>query len=130
LPESSESLSAAPAPQREAELQAAWQNWKQIRESYAGAQPSSQAAESPAVTAEAPAEDAVATAKAVSEETVSESAEVEEAASDTPAEPTEIASIVDSMLAELRPKLVAEIAKKMGSEKKDRQKEKDRKKKK
>ena len=47
-----------------------------------------------------------------------------EAADDGPAESTAIASIVDSMLAELRPKLVEEIAKKMNSEKKDKEKKK------
>ena len=45
---------------------------------------------------------------------VAEPAEAEEAASDAPEESTAIASIVDNMLAELRPKLVEEIAKKMG----------------
>jgi CheY-like chemotaxis protein len=133
LPEPSESTAAATAPQREAELAAAWQNWKQIRESYAGSQPSSQAVETPAPTSEAaPTEEAVTAPQAASAEPVAESAEVEEAASDAPGESTEIVNIVDSMLAELRPKLVAEIARKMGSEKKDRQKDrdKDRKKKK
>ena len=38
--------------------------------------------------------------------------------SSEPADPASIASIVDSMLAELRPKLVEEIARKMGQEKK------------
>jgi len=35
-----------------------------------------------------------------------------------PVDPTTIASIVDSMLAELRPRLVEEIAKKMGKDRK------------
>ena len=48
-------------------------------------------------------------------------------ASASPAgESTAIASIVDTMLAELRPKLVEEIAKKMSSEKKDKEKEKEK----
>jgi hypothetical protein len=37
---------------------------------------------------------------------------------------------VDSVLAELKPKLVEEIAKKMHTDKKDKEKEKDKKKKK
>ena len=59
-----------------------------------------------------------------------ETAEVEAATAEAPGESTAIASIVDTMLAELRPKLVEEIAKKMSSEKKDKEKEKDKKKKK
>jgi len=111
------------APQREAELAAAWQNWKQIRESFVGSEP-------PAATADAPSElnsnheEAAAPAQSASAEVVAESVEVEEAASDAPEESTAIASIVDSMLAELRPKLVEEIAKKMNSEKKEKDKKK------
>ena len=52
--------------------------------------------------------------------------EFEAAASEAPEESTAIASIVDTMLAELRPKLVAEIAKKMSSEKKEKEKKKKR----
>ncbi len=52
-------------------------------------------------------------------------AEVEAAASEAPEESTAIASIVDTMLAELRPKLVAEIAKKMSSEKKEERKKEE-----
>ncbi len=114
---------AESAPQREAELAAAWQNWKQIRESFVGSEP-------PAATADAPAElnsnheEAAAPAQSASAEVVAESVEVEGAASDAPEESTAIASIVDSMLAELRPKLVEEIAKKMNSEKKEKDKKK------
>ena len=50
------------------------------------------------------------------------------AASEAPGESTAIASIVDTMLAELRPKLVEEIAKKMSSEKKEKEKEKKKRK--
>jgi CheY-like chemotaxis protein len=114
------------APEREAELAAAWQNWKQIRESIVSGQSAASVAP-PAVTEE----------KIVDEETTddeeedaeNETAEVEAASSRASGESTAIASIVDSMLAELRPKLVEEIAKKMNSEKKQKDKEKDRKKK-
>ena len=57
------------------------------------------------------------------DETETEAAELE-VASEAPGESTAIASIVDTMLAELRPKLVAEIAKKMSSEKKEKEKKK------
>ena len=123
-PEISETAAVAHVevtPQREAELAAAWQNWKQIRESFVSAEPSTPAAEAPveAITAReevaAPAEE--------EDETETESAEIE-VASEAPGESTAIASIVDTMLAELRPKLVAEIAKKMSSEKKEKEKKK------
>ena len=123
-PEISETAAVAHVevtPQREAELAAAWQNWKQIRESFVSAEPSAPVAEAPveAITAReevaAPAEE--------EDETETEAAELE-VASEAPGESTAIASIVDTMLAELRPKLVAEIAKKMSSEKKEKEKKK------
>jgi CheY-like chemotaxis protein len=120
------------APQREAELAAAWQNWKQIRESFAGSQPASAAADAPANEApvESPSkqEEAAVSSQSTSADAVAEPVDAEEEASDAPEESTVIASMVDNMLAELRPKLVAEIAKKMNSEKKEKEKEKKKKK--
>ncbi len=121
-------------PQREAELAAAWQNWKQIRESLASSPPAP-VAETPAAEASAsPAtqEEPSAPAPVVEQaaEAEPESPEAEAAPAEAPGESTAIASIVDTMLAELRPKLVEEIAKKMSSEKKDKEKEKDKKKRK
>ncbi|HEV3206615.1 MAG TPA: response regulator [Terriglobales bacterium] len=138
-PAASESQAAAAAETalpREAELAAAWQNWKQIRESFVDSRPSSQVPDvqpepiPPAVESSRP-EEVVSSATAASPEPVVETAEVESAAGEVPGESTAIASIVDTMLAELRPKLVEEIAKKMSSEKKekDKDKEKERKKK-
>jgi CheY-like chemotaxis protein len=118
------------APHREAELAAAWQNWKQIRESFVSAQPPAQVAETPAAEASAAPEQTVAPPKPAEAEAETETAEVEAASSDSPGESTAIASIVDTMLAELRPKLVEEIAKKMNAEKKEKEKEKEKKKKK
>jgi CheY-like chemotaxis protein len=93
---------------REAQLAAAWANWKQVRESESP--PASQTTEVSDV------------AKKDSPESSSSEVEAEAspaaAASDSP----EIASIVDSMLAELKPKLMEEIARKMGSEKKKKKK--------
>jgi hypothetical protein len=109
-------------PQREAELAAAWQNWKQIRESFVSAQPQAPHAKAPAAEANTPQEEAPAPADPAEAET--ETAEVEAAPSEAPGESTAIASIVDTMLAELRPKLVEEIAKKMNSEKKEKEKKK------
>jgi twitching motility two-component system response regulator PilH len=124
---------AESAPQREAELAAAWQNWKQIRESFAGSQPASAAADARANEApanEAPVEshskqeEAAVSAQSTSADAVAEPVDAGEEASDAPEESTVIASMVDNMLAELRPKLVAEIAKKMNSEKKEKEKKK------
>src|SRR4029077_2283044 len=101
-------------PPREGELAAAWRNWKQIRETLVESQPTSEVAEAPAVEATSQTQEEVASpapsgpAQAAAAEAV---AEVEAAASEVAEESTAIASIVDTMLAELRPKLVAEIAK-------------------
>lgn len=138
-PEISENVPVASvevAPQHEAELAAAWQNWKQIRESFVSTPASAPVAEAPAAETSAPQsvsqEDASALAPVAEDvaEPDPETSEVEASAAETPGESTAIASIVDTMLAELRPKLVEEIARKMSSEKKDKEKEKDKKKKK
>jgi hypothetical protein len=122
-PENSAAVQAESAPQREAELAAAWQNWKQIRESFVGSQPP--VASEASVEPDFKHEETTSIASA-SADTDAEPMEAEATVSDAPEESTAIASIVDTMLAELRPKLLEEIAKKMNSEKK----EKDRKKKK
>jgi len=121
-PQSHAAAEVEAQPQREAELTAAWQNWKQIRDSIANPkkETSTEAraettSQSEAVAAHAQSE--VAKANVVPDED-------EETTSDAPEESTAIASIVDTMLAELRPKLVAEIAKKMSSEKKEKEKKK------
>jgi CheY-like chemotaxis protein len=88
----------------ESELAAAWANWKQVRESVIGSQLSSQIAET------------VAEIKESSSEAQPESQPV--ASSATEEETSDISNIVDSVLADLKPKLMAEIAKKMGKEKK------------
>ncbi|HSS98923.1 MAG TPA: hypothetical protein VLK33_17935, partial [Terriglobales bacterium] len=85
----------------ESELAAAWAQWKQIRETVVGSQLTSQIAE-------------VAAAGLSGTESASEHEQTPEKHSGNP---TAIASIVDSVLAELKPKLVEEIAKKLGDEK-------------
>ena len=130
-PPSADNRSIAPPevePGREAELAAAWQNWKQIRESLASPVPAAPVSE--VAAAEVPVPEAPVSAANSTEDVASPvqpaelAAEVEAAASEAPEESTAIASIVDTMLAELRPKLVAEIAKKMSSEKKEKEKKK------
>jgi two-component system, chemotaxis family, response regulator PixH len=135
--------------QREAELAAAWQNWRHIRESFVSPQPSSEPTSEPSLEpgsepsaqpASAPeenttvaevssqSEEAAAPATLenaeVAAEVAAETEQVDSDATDAPGESTAIASIVDTMLAELRPKLVEEIAKKMSSEKKEKDKKK------
>ena len=130
-PEVSETAPAANlevTPQREAELAAAWQNWKRIRESFVSAPPPVPVAEVPAAEARTAQEEAPPAL--VEAEAETEIAEVEAVPSEAPEESTAIASIVDTMLAELRPKLVEEIAKKMNSEKKEKEREKEKEKRK
>ena len=137
-PEVTSSASAVPPPeiatratdegdkQREAELAAAWQNWKQIRESIVGSQLTAQIADAAAAGLKdvQPEE-----ASPVMSEGDEEAAESESDESSTAAgESTAIASIVESVLAELKPKLMEEIAKKMKTDKKDKEKEKKKKK--
>jgi len=100
---------------REAELAAAWQNWKQIRESIVGSGITAQIADVAAAelkAADQPPEPPATQAEAESEHTAAPSS------SDSKAESAAIASIVDSVLAELKPKLVEEIAKKMSRDRK------------
>jgi twitching motility two-component system response regulator PilH len=122
-PENNATAQAESPPRREAELAAAWQNWKQIRESFVSSQPPAVASDAPVELTSNP-EETVAPVQPESADEVVEPGEVEEVASDTPEESTVIASMVDNMLAELRPKLVEEIAKKMSSEKKEKDKKK------
>jgi hypothetical protein len=108
--------------QREAELAAAWQNWKQIRESIVGSQLTAQIADAAAtelkdVSAEEPSPVETENADAATEPESDEP-------SNTAGESTAIASIVDSVLAELKPRLMEEIAKKMNTEKKEKEKKK------
>ena len=106
-PQSEAPASSEEDRQREAELAAAWESWKHIRESIAGPQNKGEAA----VPAETAAEPAPAEyVEAEGPESEAEAANPEEA----------VASIVDSVLADLKPKLMAEISKKMSKEKKRR----------
>jgi len=95
---------------------AAWASWRRVRETGGGkAQPSP---EPPAKAAEeaAPAppdRDETAMAVAAGAEKAPE-----EAPTESGSESAEIASIVDSVLADLRPKIVEEISRKLGKKKK------------
>jgi CheY-like chemotaxis protein len=87
---------------------AAWASWRRIRES---GDPKAVRAESHGEAEESPtAQDAAAMAVAAGAEKTPESAASE-------SDPAAIASIVDSVLADLRPKIFEEISRKMGKKK-------------
>jgi CheY-like chemotaxis protein len=93
---------------RESDLAAAWQNWKQIRDSAVGQSAPEAGGSSDMVFKDIRRETPVAKEPEV---------EVEEVAASEESEDTDIASIVDSVLAEMKPKIVQEIAKKMAKNK-------------
>jgi CheY-like chemotaxis protein len=99
---------ASGPPEREAELAAAWAQWRQIRDSMGSPSPGSPASGS------ALAAEPTSGFKDIQRPTPAQPPSP--TPSREPADPAAIASIVDSMLAELRPKLVEEIARKMGQE--------------
>jgi hypothetical protein len=115
-PESS-AVATAPAPegpearQNESELAAAWAQWKQIRESVVGPQLATQIADVAAGQ--------IKEAERKSEAVPDQQNVAEASVASTPGNPTAIANIVDSVLAELKPKLVEEIARKLGKDRKD-----------
>jgi CheY-like chemotaxis protein len=121
-----------PAPQeadhqREADLAAAWANWSQIRESIVGSHFTSQMGEAaPAELNPTPREEPTPAraepAVSGKQETAAEPAN-DGSANASLADSAALAGIVDKMLAELKPKLIEEIAKKMNSERKKKKKE-------
>jgi CheY-like chemotaxis protein len=94
-----------------AEAAAAWENWQHIRDSVMGSQSAVRLSESVADATEAKAPERVAGAEQDSVSTAN--AESGEASADTDADNAVLSSIVDSVLAELKPKLMREIAKKL-----------------
>ena len=111
--------STIPAPedrQRESEMTAAWENWRQIRESIVGSDSTTHVEDANAGYRDNGKEDPPSSP--ISNEDASSSEPLQTEAS-------EIASIVDSMLAELKPKLMEEIVKKMDTEKKGKKKKKE-----
>jgi CheY-like chemotaxis protein len=108
--------------QRELEMKAAWANWKQIRESIVGSDSTSHVEDANAGYRNNGKEDPPSFP--MSNEDLSSSSDT--VSSETvQTEASEIASIVDTMLAELKPKLMEEIAKKMDTEKKGKKKKKE-----
>lgn len=90
-------------PRQDSELASAWASWKQVRDSISAPELTSQTAAAP-------------TFKEIRQEQPDAQPEPESSAAQAE-ENGAIASIVDSVLAELKPKLMEEIAKKMKKEK-------------
>jgi CheY-like chemotaxis protein len=102
--------------QHESEMTAAWANWKQIRETIVGSDSTSHVEDANAGYRDNGKEDPPSFPMSNEEASSSETVQTEA---------SEIASIVDTMLAELKPKLMEEIVKKMDTEKKGKKKKKE-----
>jgi CheY-like chemotaxis protein len=93
------------------ETAAAWQNWQHIRDSVMGSQAAVSLSESVAEVVQK------SVAKSVEESNPSdvsiESPSTPEASAEADSENAELSSIVDSVLADLKPRLMAEISKKL-----------------
>jgi len=106
---SAENSAPAADPQEqehEAELAHAWAQWRQIRESIASPQMAAQLADVAAAELQASQSAAGSTESHFEKDSRSDSGS-----------PDAIASIVDSVLSELKPKIVEEIARKLGGKK-------------
>jgi hypothetical protein len=91
---------------------AAWASWRQIRDTGDARPEAAEATREPFdAPASALAESAAMAVAAGAEQNV------QEAAAPTPENPSDVASIVDSVLADLRPRLMAEITRKMSEKK-------------
>jgi CheY-like chemotaxis protein len=119
VPRSTSSGGAASMSDRESAAAAAWASWRQIRESgdNGKSSPSSRAAANDDDDDEddVPTATSLPAAMAVAAGAEKRPEEAAEAAAGP--DPNAIASIVDSVLADLRPKIVAEISKKLGEKK-------------
>ena len=94
-----------------ATTEAAWASWRRIRQSGDKAQPSSERSRKAAEEPVAQDRDEAAMAVAAGAEKAPEEAPAE-------SESDDIANIVDSVLADMRPKIVQEISRKLGKKKK------------
>jgi CheY-like chemotaxis protein len=105
------SVESEPEPPVASEAAAAWQNWQHIRDSVMGSQTAVSLSESVAEAVQKSVTESVAevTASAVSIDAPPSA----EASADGDRENAELSSIVDSVLADLKPRLMAEISKKL-----------------
>lgn len=91
------------------QLAAAWEQWQNVRETVLNSPVAEQISEAAAATLNS---------MLPSQHSADTKADIHAEEATKPSNPAAIASIVDSVLAELKPKLMEEIAKKMGAEKK------------
>jgi CheY-like chemotaxis protein len=103
-PENGAEQAEEPRPEQEAvkSTAAAWANWRQIRDTGNGGEAAPEQAESD---------------ESLSARAVAAGAEQAAQAPESKDNPGDVASIVDSVLADLRPKLMAEISRKMAEKK-------------
>jgi hypothetical protein len=110
------SYSSDPEPHAGSESAAAWENWRHIRDSVMGSQTAVQLSEAVAESVQGTGAEAVATHSSNGEHArAGEPAPQQnlEPQADGDSDNADLSSIVDSMLAELKPRLMAEIAKKL-----------------
>lgn len=95
---------------RETETAAAWASWRKIRETGGSK------TDNPAEASVKESEDSIPEDRAAMAVAAGAECEPEQVAGSFDSDP-EIASIVDSVLADMRPKIVEEIARKLGKKK-------------
>jgi hypothetical protein len=100
-----------PEPAVGSETAAAWQNWQNIRDSVMGSQTAISISESVAEVVQKSVAESVA--EAVPTEVSTEAQPTAQTSAESDAESAELSSIVDSVLADLKPRLMAEISKKL-----------------
>jgi CheY-like chemotaxis protein len=104
---------STPDPETVKTTAAAWANWRQIRDTSKGSEVAQAQSKEFEVPESAPAE----TARAVAAGAEQNLQEASSPSSSSSEKPGDVASIVDSVLADLRPKLMAEISRKMAEKK-------------
>ena len=100
-----------PEPPVGPETAAAWQNWQHIRDSVMGSQTAISLSESVAEVVQKSVSESVAEVAAMDVSTAAQP--TAQPSADTDSESAELSSIVDSVLADLKPRLMAEISKKL-----------------
>jgi len=107
-PELKDEPEPEPEPEDVKSTAAAWASWRQIRDADPKPTPAPPAHQEFAAPAPPPADSAAMAVAAGAEQLAQEA---------TPDNPADVASIVDSVLADLRPRLMAEITRKMAEKK-------------
>jgi two-component system chemotaxis response regulator CheY len=111
--ESQPAAESRPDPETVKNTAAAWANWRQIRDTSKG----SEAAQGDSKEFDAPESAPAETARAAAAGAEQNLQDASSPSSPSSENPGDVASIVDSVLADLRPKLMAEISRKMSEKK-------------